>query len=67
MKATKIKCVVDVDESVIIPIDKIALIEAENKRVYLLDGFYNHWYELSDEQFDALIRELELIGGQFID
>lgn len=33
MKATKIKCVVDVDESVIIPIDKIALIDAENKRV----------------------------------
>lgn len=59
----KIKCVTDINYNNIIPIDKIVLIEPEFKRVYIHKNENSiRWYTLSDEQFNALMRELDFLG-----
>lgn len=64
----KIKCVTNVDGNVIIPIDKIVLIEPEFKRIYIHRNENSlRWFYLSDEEFKSLMSELDFIGGRFID
>ena len=62
----KIKCV-KTERGMIIPIHNIALINAYTKYIWSNAdvGSFNHGYKLSDEQYDALLKELEIIGGKY--
>lgn len=55
----KIKCVTNVDGNVIIPIEKIVFIDKKASCVFVEGGCR---YKLSDEQFNALMRELDFLG-----
>lgn len=64
----KIKCVIS-ENGTIIPIYNISAIAGGHSSHYVwtnrdADGI---GYKLSDEQYNALLRELEYIGGKFID
>ena len=66
----KIKCVIS-ENGTIIPIHNISLIAGEKSSHYVwtnADGDNgNYGHKLSDEQYNALLREIEIIGGKFID
>ena len=66
----KIKCVVS-ENGTIIPIHNISLIAGEKSSHYVrtnADGYDSSYgHKLSDEQYNALLREVEIIGGKFID
>ena len=65
----KIKCVIS-ENGTIIPIHNIALISPENCSHYVWtngDGYDPAGHKLCDEQYYALLREVEFIGGKFID
>lgn len=59
----KIKCVKS-EVGMIIPIHNIALINAFTHYIWSNADAENSYYghKLSDEQYDALVRELEIIG-----
>lgn len=69
MDEKKIKCVV-AENGTILPIHNIAVI-APPKCVHEVwtnaDCFVEDSHKLSDEQYYALLKELEYIGGKFID
>ena len=66
----KIKCVISENET-IIPIHNISAIAGEHRPHYVWTNYdfesYAYGHKLSDEQYNALLRELEFIGGKFID
>ena len=66
----KIKCVIS-ENGTIIPIHNIAVISAKNASHYIWSNAdaddSNCGHKLSEGQYDALLRELEYIGGKFID
>jgi hypothetical protein len=66
----KIRCVIS-ENGTIIPIHNISLIAGEKSSHYVwtnADGDDdNYGHKLSDEQYNALLREIEIIGGKFID
>jgi len=63
----KIKCVVS-ENGTIIPIHNIAKISSVNRVWSNADTTGdNLGHKLSNEQYNALLRELEIIGGKFID
>ena len=64
----KIKCVVT-EDGTIIPIHNISAIAGEHSSHYVWTNrdIEHIGYKLSDEQYNALLRELEYIGGKFID
>jgi len=64
----KIRCVIS-ENGIIIPIHNISAIAGEYSSHYVWTNRDNEGYEykLSDEQYNALLRELEFIGGKFID
>ena len=66
----KIKCVVS-ENGTIIPIHNISLIAGKKSSRYVwtnADEYCsNYGHKLSDEQYNALLREVEFIGGKFID
>jgi len=66
----KIKCVIS-ENGNIIPIHNIAVISAENASHYIWTNAdaedSNCGRKLSDEQYTALLSELEIIGRKFID
>ena len=64
----KIKCVVS-ENGTIIPIHNISLIAGEKSSHYVWTNrdIDYEGYKLSDEQYNALLREVEIIGGKFID
>jgi hypothetical protein len=62
----KIKCIVS-ENGTIIPIHNIAKISAVNRVWSNADAGDNLGYKLSDCQYNALLRELEIIGSKFID
>lgn len=59
----KIKCVKS-EVGMIIPIHNIALIDARIHYIWSNADAENsnHGHKLSDDQYDALVRELEIIG-----
>ena len=72
----RIKCVIS-EKGIIIPIHNIALVDvrthyiwsnadAENRTHYIWSNAdaenSNHGHKLSDDQYDALSKELEIIG-----
>lgn len=61
----KIKCVTS-EMGMIIPIHNISLINVFTKHIWSnADAEYaNHGYKLSDEQYEALMKELEIIGDK---
>lgn len=64
----KIKCVIS-ENGTIISIHNIALIAGEKSSHYVWTNrdIDHEGYKLSDEQYNALLREVEIIGGKFID
>jgi hypothetical protein len=64
----KIKCVIS-ENGTIIPIHNISAIAGEHSSHYVWTDrdMDNIGYKLSDGQYNALLRELEFIGGKFID
>jgi len=64
----KIKCVIS-ENGTIIPIHNISAIAGEHSSHYVWTNcdYDGYGYKLSDEQYNALLRELEFIGGKFID
>ena len=66
----KIRCV-ESENGTIIPIHNISLIAGEKSSHCVwtnADGDNsNYGHKLSDEQYNALLREIEIIGGKFID
>ena len=64
----KIKCVIS-ENGTIIPIHNISVISGEHSSHYIWTNcdYDGYGYKLSDEQYNALLRELEFIGGKFID
>lgn len=60
---SKIKCVISETE-MIIPIHNIALIDARTHYIWSNADAENsnRGHKLSDEQYNALLRELEIIG-----
>ena len=58
----KIKCVIS-ENGTIIPIHNIAKISNVNRVWSNADAEDNLGHKLSDEQYNALLRELEIIGG----
>jgi len=64
----KIKCVIS-ENGTIIPIHNISAISGEHSSYYVWTNRDTEpiGYKLSDEQYNALLRELEYIGGKFID
>lgn len=63
----KIKCVVS-ENGTIIPIHNIAIISAEDSSHYIWTNansdLADKGYKLSNEKYNALLRELEYIGGK---
>lgn len=57
---TKIKCVRD-KQGRIIPIDKIIEIDSKSKTIVTDKSDYSTVYELYDEEYNALLNELEII------
>lgn len=59
----KIKCV-KTEMGMIIPIHNIALIDARTHYIWFNADAENsnHGHKLSDDQYDALLKELEIIG-----
>lgn len=59
----KIKCVIS-ENGIIIPIHNIALISARTHYIWSNADAENsnRGHKLSDDQYDALARELEIIG-----
>ena len=65
----KIRCVVS-ENGTIIPIHNISLIVGNESSHYVwtnADGNNIYGHKLSDEQYNALLREIEIISGKFID
>ena len=64
----KIKCVVT-EDGTIIPIHNISAIAGEHSSHYIWTNrdIEPTGYKLSNPQYNALLRELEIIGGKFID
>ena len=62
----KIRCVVS-EDGTIIPIHNIAKIHPVKRVWSNADAGDNLGYKLSDEQYNALLIELENIGGKIVD
>ena len=64
----KIKCVIS-ENGTIIPIHNISAIAGEHSYHYVWtnEDAEHTGYKLSNSQYNALLRELEYIGGKFID
>jgi hypothetical protein len=59
----RIKCVIS-EKGIIIPIHNIALVDVRTHYIWSNADAENsnHGHKLSDDQYDALVRELEIIG-----
>ena len=64
----KIKCIIS-ENGTIIPIHNICAIAGKHSSHYVWTNrdIDNTGYKLSNSQYNALLRELEYIGGKFID
>ena len=64
----KIKCVIS-ESGIIIPIHNISLIDVRTHYIWSNADADNSncGHKLSDDQYNALERELEYVGGKFID
>lgn len=62
----KIRCVVS-ENGTIIPIHNISLIAGEKSYYYVWTNISSCAHKISDEQYNALLREIEIISDKFID